>query len=240
MFFVQDNLPIIDVNGKLILEETYKVKVGSNGNGNIFSALKKAHLLENMRARKIKWVFTGGIDNVLLNPVDPSFIGLTISSGNQISSKTIFKEDPLDPDWVFARKCGKPAIVGCENFINEVSKVKDKDGKYLYRETNMLAHIFSIDALMYMQDISLPYHKAFKKNTFINYEGMKQVPDSPNVYKFEQFIFDAFSQFDDITLLRVNPKEEFAPIKSFNGPYNPEIAKEMYEKNVLGRKETNF
>ena len=90
MFFVQDNLPIIDVNGKLILEETYKVKVGSNGNGNIFSALKKAHLLENMRARKIKWVFTGGIDNVLLNPVDPSFIGLTISSGNQISSKTIF------------------------------------------------------------------------------------------------------------------------------------------------------
>ena len=104
----------------------------------------------------------------------------------------------------------------------------------------MLAHIFSIDALMYMQDISLPYHKAFKKNTFINYEGMKQVPDSPNVYKFEQFIFDAFSQFDDITLLRVNPKEEFAPIKSFNGPYNPEIAKEMYEKNVLGRKKTNF
>ena len=240
MFFEQDNLPIIDVNGKLILEETYKVKVGSNGNGNIFSALKKAHLLENMRARKIKWVFTGGIDNVLLNPVDPSFIGLTISSGNHISSKTIFKEDPLDPDWVFDRKCGKPAIVGCENFINEVSKVKDKDGKYLYRETNMLAHIFSIDALMYMQDISLPYHKAFKKNTFINYEGMKQVPESPNVYKFEQFIFDAFSQFDDITLLRVNPKEEFAPIKSFNGPYNPEIAKEMYEKNVLGRKETNF
>ena len=62
---------------------------------------------------------------------------------------------------------------------------------------------------------------------------MKQVPELPNVYKFEQFVFDAFSHFDNITLLQVEAEKEFAPIKDFSGPHNPEVAKEMYEKNVL-------
>ena len=64
---------------------------------------------------------------------------------------------------------------------------------------------------------------------------MKQVPESPNIYKFEQFVFDAFSYFDNIALLRVNQEKEFAPIKSFNGPYNPEIAAEKYSKYVLNK-----
>lgn len=243
IFFLQDNLPIIDIHGKLVLEEIYKIKVGSNGNGNLFHSLQKYHLLEDMKRRNIKWIFTGGIDNVLLNPVDPLFLGLTINSNNLIASKTIFKANPLDLDWIFARKNGKPAIVDCENFTSELSKIQDNNGKYLYRETNMLAHIFSIDALNYMKNIDLPYHRAFRKNTFINDEGMKQVPETSNVYKFEQFIFDAFSHFDNITLLRVNPDEEFAPIKDFNGPYNPEVAKIMYEKNILhieNAEETDF
>ena len=58
---------------------------------------------------------------------------------------------------------------------------------------------------------------------------MKQVPESPNTFKFENFIFDAFSLFDDIELLRVERIDEFAPIKDFNGPNNPEVAKELYE-----------
>lgn len=232
-FFVQENLPIIDTNGKLVLEELHKIKVASNGNGNLFASLQKYHLLDDMLRRNIKWAFVGGVDNVLLNPLDTLFIGLTIHSDNPISSKTLFKADPSNMDWIFAIKNGKPAIVDCENFASELSKIKDCNRNYLYRETNMLAHLFSIDALCYMKDISIPYHRAFRKSPFVNYEGMKQVPESPNIYKFEQFVFDAFSHFDGITLLRVNPMEEFAPIKDFNGPYNPEVAKKLYEKNVL-------
>lgn len=232
-FFVQDNLPIIDVNGKLVLEEIYKVKVGSNGNGNLFSALQKNHILGDMKKRNLQWLFVGGVDNVLLNPLDPIFIGLTISSGNLISSKTLFKQNPDDISWVFAKKNHRPSIVDCENFTGEISRIQDENGNYLYREKNMLAHIFHIDALFYMKDISIPYHRAFRKSPFVNYEGMKQVPEVPNIYKFEQFIFDAFSHFDNITLLRVNSDEEFAPIKDFNGPYNPEIAKKRYEHQIL-------
>ena len=31
-------------------------------------------------------------------------------------------------------------------------------------------------------------------------------------------------------VLRVEPDDEFAPIKDFTGPYNPEVAKELYKK----------
>ena len=232
-FFVQENLPIIDTNGKLVLEEIYKVKVASNGNGNLFSALYRNNILDNMVARNIKWLFVGGVDNVLLNPLDSVFIGLSIHSGNLVSSKTLFKQNPDDISWIFAMKYGKPAIVDCENFASEVSRIKDDNGSYLYREKNMLAHLFHIDALHHMKDIKLPYHRAFRKSPFVNYEGMKEVPENPNIYKFEQFVFDAFSHFDKITLLRVNPDEEFAPIKDFNGPCNPEIAKKRYEQQIL-------
>ena len=96
----------------------------------------------------------------------------------------------------------------------------------------MLAHLFSINSLKKMSNIHLPYHRAFRKNPFVNDEGMKQVPDTPNIYKFEQFVFDAFPYFDNIALLRVNSEREFSPIKDFNSMFNPEIATEKYKKYI--------
>lgn len=237
-FFTQANMPIIDINGKLVLSEIYKVHFASNGNGNVFKALKKANLISDMELNKLQWLFVGGIDNVLLNPLDPVFIGYTISCKVPASSKTLFKEDPADLSWIFAKKNKMPAIVECENFTEQISSLTDKNGNYLYRETNMLAHLFSINALKKLSNITFPYHRAFRKNAFINEEGMKQVPDSPNIYKFEQFVFDAFSHFNNIALLRVNKDEEFAPIKDFNGPYNPEIATQKYEELTLKQHNT--
>lgn len=233
IFFVQDNMPIVDTNGKLVLSEIYKVNLASNGNGNLFSALKKSNLIKDMEQKKLQWLFVGGIDNVLLDPLDPIFIGYTINSKCEIGSKTLFKENPADISWIFARKNKKPAIADCENFTKEISKLTDSKGKYLYREKNMLAHIFSLKAITKMANIKFPYHRAFRKNAFVNFEGMKEVPEKPNVYKFEQFVFDSFSYFNNIALLRVNADEEFAPIKDFTSIYNPEIAAKRYEELIL-------
>ena len=233
IFFVQDNMPIVDTNGKLVLSEIYKVNLASNGNGNLFSALRKANLIKDMEQKKLQWLFVGGIDNVLLNPLDPIFIGYTINSKCEVGSKTLFKENPTDISWIFARKNKKPAIADCENFTEEISKLTDSNGKYLYREKNMLAHIFSLKAITKMSNIKFPYHRAFRKNAFVNFEGMKEVPEKPNIYKFEQFVFDSFSYFNNIALLRVNADEEFAPIKDFTSIYNPEIAAKRYEELIL-------
>ena len=229
-FFNQSELPLIDTSGNLILEEIYKVKQASNGNGDVFDSMKRNGIIDDIKSKNIEWLFFSGIDNVILEIVDPLFIGLTINKQMLIAAKTLFKQDYSSSEWVFVKKNGKPSIIDC-NYLSEAMKVKrDDNGKYLYREMNVLAHIFHISAIEKICNISLPYHRAFKKNDFINEEGMKQIPEKPNTYKFEKFIFDAFSLFDDMLLLRVEADDEFAPIKDFTGPHNPEVAKELYKK----------
>ena len=229
-FFTQGKLPIITVDGKLILQETYLVKEASNGNGNVFLSMKKHGIIEDLEKNNITWLSFGGIDNVLLKNADPLFLGLTISQNCQVASKTIFKEQPLEKTAVYCKKFGKPAILDYDVIDLSLSNLKFEDGTYCFREANMLSHLVSFDALKKLSSVNLRYHRAYKKNTFINSEGMKQVPDKPNSFKFENFIFDGFSYFDNMTLLRVNPDEEFAPIKDFTGIYNPDTAKEKYLK----------
>ena len=230
IFFKQDNLPIVNIEGKLILQEPYLIKEASNGNGNVFKSLLKNNLIEKMESDGIKWISFGGIDNVLLKNVDSLLLGMTIAKNLSIASKTIFKKHPLEKTAVYCRKDGKPAILDYDDINLELSEEKDSNGLFLYREANMLSHLMSLDAVKKVSTKTLPYHRAYKKNTFVNFEGTKQVPDKPNTFKFENFIFDAFSFFDNMLLLRVNPNEEFAPIKDFTGIYNPDTAKEKYEK----------
>lgn len=228
-FFKQDRLPIIDIEGKLILQEPYLIKQASNGNGNVFTAMKKNKIIQHLENNNIKWISFGGIDNVLLKNIDPLFLGLIIAHNLEIGSKSIFKKDPLEKTAVYCKKNGKPSILDYDDITLELSESKIRTtNTYLFREANMLSHIMSIDAIKKSSNLELKYHRAFKKNAFVNFEGVKQVPDKPNTFKFENFIFDSFSYFDDILLFRVNENEEFAPIKDFTGIYNPDTAIEKY------------
>jgi len=228
-FFTQGKLPIISVDKKLILQEPYLIKEASNGNGNVFNSMARHGILEDLEENNIKWVSFGGIDNVLLKNFDPLFLGLTIDKNFEVASKSIFKQLTLEKTAVYCKKYGKPSILDYDVINFELSELKDDNGFFLYREANILSHLMSINAIKKVSSQSLYFHRAFKKNTFINDEGMKQVPDKPNTFKFENFIFDAFSYFDDMLLLRVNPNEEFAPIKDFTGVYNPDSAKDKFE-----------
>lgn len=227
-FFKQSQLPLINTEENLILEELYKIKEVSNGNGDVFEALKSYNIIDDMKKNNIKWVFFSGVDNVILDIVDPLLLGLTVSHNCEIASKTLYKKDASAADWIFARRNGKPAIINSCHLTPEMKVAIDNNGHDLYREINMLAHIFSVSAIELVAHKKLPYHRAFKKNTFVNEEGMKQVPETPNTFKFETFIFDAFSYFDNMVLLRVKEEDEFAPIKDFNGIHNPEVAKDLY------------
>lgn len=229
-FFKQDKLPLIDINGKLILQEPYLIKEASNGNGNVFKSMKKNKIIDKLEKDNIKWISFGGIDNILLKNVDPLFLGLTIGNNMEIGSKSTFKKEPLEKTAVYCKKNGKPAILDYDNITLELSESRiTNTNTYLFREANILSHVMSIDAIKKVSNIELKYHRAFKKNAFVNFEGVKQVPDKPNTFKFENFIFDAFSYFDDMLLLRVDENEEFAPIKDFTGIYNPDTAIEKYE-----------
>ena len=79
-FFLQDTLPLIDINAKVILDSPFKIKTGPNGNGDVFKSFEKAGFLSYLKKSNIDWIFIGGIDNIILEWVDPLFIGLTALS----------------------------------------------------------------------------------------------------------------------------------------------------------------
>ena len=55
------------------------------------------------------------------------------------------------------------------------------------------------------------------------------MPEKPNAFKFESFIFDAFDMLDDMAILRVKREEEFAPVKNAEGNDSPETARKLYK-----------
>ena len=125
-FFIQDKLPVLDISGKLLLAELYLVLEASNGNGNVYESMRKYGIIDELKKNNIKWIFIGGIDNILLKMVDPIFLGATIASNMQIASKTIFKEDPLQKDCVFCKIDDKPAILDYEDITLEISNKQDE------------------------------------------------------------------------------------------------------------------
>ena len=55
-------------------------------------------------------------------------------------------------------------------------------------------------------------------------------PTEPNAYKFEAFLFDAFSTVDNMSILRVKREDEFAPVKNKTGNDSPETAVKLYNE----------
>ena len=109
-----------------------------------------------------------------------------------------------------------------------MAEAKDATGELLYGESHILCNLFRIDAIERMGSNPLPYHSAYKKATYIDKDVNKIVPDSPNAYKFEAFLFDAFGDLDDMVILRVKREEEFAPVKNATGVDSPETARALY------------
>lgn len=170
-----------------------------------------------------------GVDNILAKPIDILFLGLMIGRGYSIASKSIFKEKALSKSAVFCKVDGRPNILGYKYITEEISNSKREDGKYLYRDENILEHIMTLDAVERVAGVQLKYHRAFRKNTYLDVDSRKPIYSTENSFKFEKFIFDAFSYFDDMLLLRVEREEEFAPIKDLEGAKK---AIELYNSNL--------
>lgn len=223
-FFKQHTIHILDINGKVMLDNIGKIKRDSNGNGDVFQAFRE-NKLENT-LEDIEWISVSGVDNILLEVVDPLFIGLSAHNKSKVASKSVSKKDLTAKTWVFANVDGKTDIINPIFLTDEMRFGRE------YNQINILAHLFTKDAFLKCSKLEIPYHRAFKKTDYINEEGMKRVVQEPNSFKFEKFIFNVFQYFDNFTLLEVNESQEFAPIKAFTGMATPERALEMYEKKM--------
>ncbi|CDE97444.1 uDP-N-acetylglucosamine pyrophosphorylase [Clostridium sp. CAG:567] len=229
-FFKQGELPLIDTQGKIILDENAKIKEAADGNGGIYEALSKSGMLQELKQNQIEWIFISGIDNILSNFVDPILLGLTIKENNVIASKSVAKANPQEKVGVFCKMNGKPKIIEYIDLPEEMAEELDENGELMYGEVNIGTYLYNRSVLENLANAKLPYHAAFKKSGYLNANGKFIEPDEPNVFKFETFIFDAFTRYDDMTIMRVKREDEFAPVKNRTGNDSPETAVKLYNE----------
>ena len=228
--FMQSQLPLVDKEGKILINKDMKIKEASDGNGGTYSSLRASGCLAKMKEKGIEWVFIGGVDNVLLKMVDTTLLGLTIKEGKQIGSKSVVKANPQERVGVFCKTNGHPKVIEYAELPEKMAEEVDDNGELKYGESNIMCHLYTIDAIEKISKETLIYHTALKKNSYIDGTGKEIVPEEPNSYKFESFIFDAFEFFDDMSVLRVKREDEFAPVKNREGADSPKTAKQLYEK----------
>ena len=228
--FTQSQLPLVDVNGKLLINKDMKIKEASDGNGGTYTSLRASGSLANMKEKGIKWIFIGGVDNVLLKMVDVTLLGMAIDKQVQIASKSVAKANPKEKVGVFCKMNGHPKVIEYAELPEKMAEEVDDDGELKYGESHIMCNLYTIDAIEKISKESLMYHSAFKKNSYIDENGKEVIPQEPNSYKFESFIFDAFEFFDDIAILRGKREDDFAPVKNKEGVDSPRTAKELYEK----------
>lgn len=231
-FFKQGELPMLDANGKVLMEKKWKIKEGPDGNGGIFEALKQNGIIDEINGQNIKWIYVGGVDNILANMIDLILLGVTIDNGYEISSKSVAKNNPQEKAGVFCKKNGKVTVVNYTEISEDMSNKTDEKGNLLYGDMNILSHLFSVNALNKIKDTQLEYHVDHKKADYINDEGNEIIASEPNAYKFETYMFDCLEMFNDMLILRTHREKEFAPIKNKEGVDSPQTAKELYIQNI--------
>ena len=228
MFFRQNMLPALDEYGRLILDAEDHVFTSPNGHGGALEALVESGAISDMKNRGIEVISYFQVDNVLIQIVDPIFIGFHVQADAEMSSKTLSKRDPYEKLGHFGLLNGKLHVVEYSDMSEEDLLARDGEGRLKYDAGSPAIHIINPDFVLQEMDggLRLPYHIATKKIPFLNDAGERENPENPNGYKFETFIFDALQDTSNSIILEASRKHEFSPVKNKSGEDSPETAKQ--------------
>ncbi|MFC1583958.1 UTP--glucose-1-phosphate uridylyltransferase [Fibrobacterota bacterium] len=229
IFFQQKMLPVVDEQGRILMNDIHHLSLSPNGNGGCFSALELSGALKDMEKRGIEYVFFYPIDNALVRMADPLFVGYTIDTGKPISSKVVLKTQPEERVGLLVLDKGHPRVIEYSDMPENLLNSRNDNGDLVFSSANTAIHLFTLDFLKNNSRMHMVYHKAHKKIKTIDASGELRTPDKPNGYKFELFMFDLFPYAESMAALMVDRSEEFAPIKNKTGPDSPETARAMLE-----------
>lgn len=230
-FFVQEQLPTVDTNGKLMLADKGVIKTAPNGNGGWYASMAKTGMLKIVKEAKIEWLNVFAVDNVLQRIADPCFIGAVIDSGKVSGAKVVAKAAPEEKVGVLCLEDGRPSIVEYYEMTDEMLHSREADGTLSYNYGVILNYLFRVDKLNKTLSVKLPLHRAFKKIQYMTANGEYVKPEEPNAYKFETLALDMVKLQDDCLAHEVDRNKEFAPVKNKTGVDSVDTARELLRLN---------
>lgn len=232
-FFMQDMAPASDYDGKVYMEEKWKMSTSPNGNGGWFLSMMKWGVADKIREAGVEWLNVFAVDNVLQRIADPCFVGATIATGSAVGAKVVKKNAPDEKVGAICLEDGRPSIVEYYEMTEELMNATDAQGEPAYNFGVILNYLFRRKDLEEIVAKKLPLHIVEKKIPYLDDNGMAVKPDKPNGYKFEQLVLDMIHELDSCLPYEVVRNREFAPIKNKTGIDSVESARELCRENGI-------
>ncbi len=218
--FQQGMLPCLTDDGKIILESAGKVAMAPDGNGGIYPSLLKSGMLDDMKSKGVKYLHVFSIDNALVKPAEPTFIGYCIQQNADCGNKVVWKAHAHEKVGVVAEKDGKPCVVEYSDITSEMAERTDENGRLVFGAGNICNHFYTLDFIInaIVPNLGNMYHVARKQIPYYDQETKTTVtPTANNGMKLESFIFDVFPLSQQMAILDVPRSDEFAPVKNAPG-----------------------
>jgi UDP-N-acetylglucosamine/UDP-N-acetylgalactosamine diphosphorylase len=227
-FFVQGMMPAVDFEGRLILAAEDRLFWSPDGHGGTVRALERTGTLEDMRSRGVAHISYFQVDNPLVPPVDPVFIGYHAAADSEMSSKMVRKRGPEEKLGHFCISDGKLVVVEYSDMPKKLMEEPTDDGRLRFEAGSIAIHVIArsfVERLTDGERIGLPFHRADKKIAYVDEKGNHHEPEEASGIKFEMFIFDALPLAENPVVLEIDRAEEFSPVKNAEGDDSPATAR---------------
>lgn len=227
ILFRQGMLPAFDFDGRVLMETKHRISLAPDGHGGSLKALVASGALKDMQARGVEIISYFQVDNPLVKPFDPLFVGLHDKTGSEMSTKVTPKADDLEKVGNVCLRDGQLTVIEYSEFPDELAHAKDKDGGRTFDAGNIAIHLLNVDFVdrVVGQSFQMPFRRAEKAVSYVDENGQLQKSDSPNAIKLESFIFDALPLANNPMVLDVLRAEEFSPVKNATGVDSLESAR---------------
>ncbi len=222
--FVQGMLPAVDpVTGDILRAAPDRLALSPDGHGGIFRAMGRAAILGDLEERGVDVIMTFQVDNPLMRPADPEFIGAHLLARAEMSTLVVAKESAGERMGVMATVGGRPGLVEYSDLPADLAEARDDDGGLMYWAGSTGVHCLdrAFANRLATGQAAMPFHRADKRVATVD----DPRPSAPNAVKFEAFMFDALPLAGRTAAVQVDRAERFAPVKNAEGADSPETCR---------------
>jgi UDP-N-acetylglucosamine/UDP-N-acetylgalactosamine diphosphorylase len=199
-FCVQPSLPLLDMEGKVIVGKEGRLLSGPDGNGSVFAELLRSGIIGRWDHDGVEVVSIVMVDNPLLDPFCPALL-TPIFAGVDLTAIAIERFNDEEQVGIFAIEDTRLKVIEYSEIDPFLRKKRDEEGRLIFRWANISSFGCSMTFLKTAAALHLPLHVAKKK------------VDGQEVWKAEYFVFDALSAARSIKIIPLIREECFSPVK---------------------------